>query len=1518
MGFLQQAGKSISSSKSSGGFLQQAGVSNLSENTKTTPAPKKTEPISKPIRATTPAQGFLSQATSTASRLIGDIKMTLAPKKQEIVSPVPDSQLIPQSSNPIRIKPDQKKIAKDVIKQIFPQTVENVKQIVNDPLAMKDTRMQARKDTWEAIKQPVVTAFQNSLQDYVNPPKTQAQKIARTLTKVTDIAGVAFIPISAIFTMAEHVPVVGSFIKAITTAVAIAPSEGAHAISDKVIDELPINQQAKDSLKPAVGDMAGLVAQIVTGKFIGVGSKKSASIIKKVGLDRFEKLTKDTIESTGSPKTINLTKTQVRDVLRGLGSEQAKQVFKDLGVSDRIKAVKEGLTIQIPAEKIVRIIDKPYWEKIKSVFNIEATDTVKVDKGTTTTTAGFAGYLTDGTYTPAEVSAKIIGSPLENTPEGRAVMKTVLEAQQTGQDITVQQEKVVKSPSPIASKPSRGVVEQGSVEPQSAKEIIAKDYTTASDYAEAKYSATETQQIGEIDPNRIIPRDPVDKTSREYKALMEDIKTNGMKDPVRVTVEDGKITTTDGSQRSSIAQDLGIKARVIVNSGSIDGLKTIADEYNTGLKKSQAEEFVGSKKTKLRVTGEKKDLVVLHNLSASGIDKANIEGGLPAPSLAITKKNIAFNDFGEISLVGEKGLVDPKRADTNVFSGDIYTPRVPQPQYTVKNIYNTPLGSELEKRNIYFGDFDSILPSDAIERLTRGYNKTNAYSYEEAEKIVNAIYSKPFLSLKKAKLGPRLKNFSARYPSLRKLIKETRDSYAFGIEIENDERLYDAVTRLANKEFDGEFNDALNALGEDLFENVPYNLENKVKKAKEIVGRNMDDIRGTEQGWGASANPRILGYTKMTSIEDIKLYRDSIVSKEKAEKIGSKAEDKLFKYLRKNKLGRDFSSTLEIFKDIVKGDKYDDYSFIKNYLKQFGGWESITDLQSHEIGILLENAYRNAPTDYFEAKLMRPVGLNEFKGALVPSDTLQSTINALERNGLKVVKYDQNIEGDRSAKLRANFKNEMFRLKDDFKALTGVEMTNAQEAELIKLNKRIFGDTDIKIVGQILANRDALGSYREGIIKVVAGQTDPKATLYHEAVHKYLDVFTTREEHVDLLMEAQSRYGIEDFAQVEEKVAEDFINYAKSREGFTGKLKLIFDQIIARIKAYFKSVDKIDQLYQDILVNKKKPIDIEADASLLTSEMAKQEAMKATPQSEKATAELKKMQEDIQQAQAENQMKKSILDQFSTSEIRAIRAIKRSVASLEAKGQDITGVSKTDSYQAYIENVMSAIKTDSEDVALQYIINDIPDAITSASTREDLQRIRVLKSRIQPKEVVVNKSQLPAGEGKIRVSRLEARMKGVLKKATPQQIEDLGLSTYNQMNRKETIQRAVEYVTTSPADALQVLKGSMEAPEGIPPEAIYVALTQEAKTDLTLATKLASLQATTLGQRLSLLAELDPNSPVKLMNEVYQLREKAMKKRYKSENVKQVREKVVKEIKKRVKAPDKYEWKSFIDSIDTC
>lgn len=76
-------------------------------------------------------------------------------------------------------------------------------------------------------------------------------------------------------------------------------------------------------------------------------------------------------------------------------------------------------------------------------------------------------------------------------------------------------------------------------------------------------------------------------------------------------------------------------------------------------------------------------LYVVHNLSADKLRKAAELGGLAAPSLAVARGDIGFDSFGEISLVGDPSLADPKSKGVRLFNADVYSPRQPRARFKV-------------------------------------------------------------------------------------------------------------------------------------------------------------------------------------------------------------------------------------------------------------------------------------------------------------------------------------------------------------------------------------------------------------------------------------------------------------------------------------------------------------------------------------------------------------------------------------------------------------------------------------------------------------------------------------------------------------------------------------------------------------------------------------------------------------------------------------------------------------------
>lgn len=180
--------------------------------------------------------------------------------------------------------------------------------------------------------------------------------------------------------------------------------------------------------------------------------------------------------------------------------------------------------------------------------------------------------------------------------------------------------------------------------------------------------------------------------------------------------------------------------------------------------------------------------------------------------------------------------------------------------------------------------------------------------------------------------------------------------------------------------------------------------------------------------------------------------------------------------------------------------------------------------------------------------------------------------------------------------------------------------------------------------------------------------------------------------------------------------------------------------------------------------------------------------------------------------------------------------------------------------------------------------------------------------------VKVPEKQLPVGEGKERVSRLQARLKGALNAASQEDIEELGLSTYNQMNQDIQIAKASEYVINNTEDAIRVVFGEIDPPKGILQNSVLVALIELGKTDTDVAIKVATLTATRFGQEINILKKILADNPVVMMQDIVNIRIET----YEKKTGKIAKQRIKAEVKKiggEIKVPDGKNWDSFLNSI---
>lgn len=79
---------------------------------------------------------------------------------------------------------------------------------------------------------------------------------------------------------------------------------------------------------------------------------------------------------------------------------------------------------------------------------------------------------------------------------------------------------------------------------------------------------------------------------------------------------------------------------------------------------------------------ETRDLIAVHNMQVSELERTLDLGGLPMPSIAIIKAQSGHSEYGDVSLVFDKQTIDPKASKSNkVYGGDAWTPVYPKIEY---------------------------------------------------------------------------------------------------------------------------------------------------------------------------------------------------------------------------------------------------------------------------------------------------------------------------------------------------------------------------------------------------------------------------------------------------------------------------------------------------------------------------------------------------------------------------------------------------------------------------------------------------------------------------------------------------------------------------------------------------------------------------------------------------------------------------------------------------------------------
>ena len=232
-----------------------------------------------------------------------------------------------------------------------------------------------------------------------------------------------------------------------------------------------------------------------------------------------------------------------------------------------------------------------------------------------------------------------------------------------------------------------------------------------------------------------------------------------------INIEDGADLTMEDYQRAAAELKEALQNEgydgIVINDEEFGGKSFVAFESNQI--KDASGRNVGfdpaSGNIYLQEAMPERDLVAYHNMSENSVLRSAALGGLPVPSIAVTRKDIPFDQFGEITLIGGSDIVDPANNSANeIFSRDAWTVTFPKTVYDkiktkdVNNLLNTfkssfnALGDEGRREA---SALDYILNGDpSIDNAKHNLSKQLAVMYHYVTQVLGKPVKVPFEKVK--------------------------------------------------------------------------------------------------------------------------------------------------------------------------------------------------------------------------------------------------------------------------------------------------------------------------------------------------------------------------------------------------------------------------------------------------------------------------------------------------------------------------------------------------------------------------------------------------------------------------------------------------------------------------------------------------------------------------------------------------------------------------------------------------
>lgn len=416
--------------------------------------------------------------------------------------------------------------------------------------------------------------------------------------------------------------------------------------------------------------------------------------------------------------------------------------------------------------------------------------------------------------------------------------------------------------------------------------------------------------------------------------------------------------------------------------------------------------FGGDRQKTLFSPRRERELIIQHNVTAANLLHADRMGGIAAPSLAINKAANANTSFGEITLIGPKEMADPKGyVAPKVFGSDIYSPRYPDVQYKVDK-------TSVRKLNDLLAPFRE---GGERERYTEILRPDDL----RGDKAFDRYAEKNFTQ-----------NGYADYRAAGHAILQEAGAA---------ELIFKGFTNSGNRSY------------------TPHTLETVLRILKK-------ELRGGE-GFNYGVGSLRAKFTpQFRSVEQIRKNADRLVSKEDFEAVKKEIDAEFWDVANElqpySHRGKEFGFGDAVINAMSEAPKIG----LSRALDEYNIKGVPDDVLAKAIGFL--EKLRHLPTEYFEAKILRGVGMSEFRIAVVPDSIDPAVRSLLEKRGVEVVEYKKGDEADRRRAVN--------------------EIANSR-ADEVMFSPKITGDNPGRdyTPAQLKARENVRGTERRGVFETI-------------------------------------------------------------------------------------------------------------------------------------------------------------------------------------------------------------------------------------------------------------------------------------------------------------------------------------------------------------------------------------------------------------------------------------------------